>query len=319
MKCSQQKLGPAFQGRQCFVLMLDLEMDKDIDGDVEANNLNPMVANVPSIRPVVSFDSCKDNKSIEGGRKFQSFITKSTFTAFKGIKHIRLLQYICCIASFAACIYFTAIGYINVSMQYFQICFLATLTVALDSDSWKKQRLFFVLSVIVGLGWGMVYQWAGYKYLDFAVYSYILSIACSLVFIGGMLAVAYVSILASETKYVELDLLLYLVSLDVMCFFHADDVFDNNLHLILDIRSIVLLYSCLYEPKQKLDLLTSKSFVLIIILIVFCFILFANMSLITDAIANALYVVIGCILFYDSYKGYNKFLDLINRNSMLHY
>jgi peptidoglycan/LPS O-acetylase OafA/YrhL len=304
--------------------------------DLEANTMNPIVSpsasseeSSQSKKPAVEFiqsttqststrqhtnSIAAENQPRDGNvASISNMISKSTLTSLTNIKEIRLLQYVCCIVSLLACIYFTTIGYINVALQYYQICFLSTLTVALDADSWKKQRLFFAFTVIVAIGWSAAYQWAGIKYLDFTVYQYVFSIMCSFFFIGGMLALTYVAILATESKHVELDLLLYLASLNAICFFNNDDVFNNNLHMILDIRTVVLLYSCLYEPKQKIELLSSKSFVIICILIVICFILFAYMGPITDSVANILYCIMGSMMFYDARMSYEKFQSIISK------
>ncbi len=46
---------------------------------------------------------------------------------------------------------------------------------------------------------------------------------------------------------------------------------------------------------------------MIMCLIVISFLLFANMSHVTNAIANSIYVIIGLILTHDAYYAYQRF------------
>ncbi len=235
-------------------------------------------------------------------------LNRDTFQKLTNFKLVRLLQYLCFVISLSGSIYFLSKQYINVSLQYFQICFISTLTVCLDAESWYKQRIFFVLSYLVACVWAMALLWAGYKYLSWKLYNYITGGFCLFFFLHGMLGATYVALLVpAEVKYVELDLLLYLVSLNAICFFRADDEFNNNLHMILDIRTIVLLYTSLHQPKQKMELLNSVSFISIMVLIVIVFILYASNTDITNAIGYSLYTIIGILLMYEAYASYQRF------------
>jgi hypothetical protein len=173
--------------------------------------------------------------------------------------------------------------------------------------------------MLVSVVWGETYVFAGYQYQNFALYNYFMAAAGGASFISGMLSMAYVSIISTEKKYVELDLLLYLISLNAICFFSTDDVFNNNLHMILDIRTLVLLYSCLYEPKEKVELLNLRNFVLISFLIIVSFVLFANETdtgttgHITNFLGNSNYLVIGILMMSDARYGYNRFQSIISK------
>ncbi len=237
-----------------------------------------------------------------------SVINRDTFQKLAKFKLVRLIQYFCFGVSLSGCVYFMSKQYINVSLQYFQICFISTLTVCLDSESWYKQRVFFVLSYLVACGWAMAWIWAGYKYLSWQLYNYVTGGMCSFFFLNGMLSATYVALNApAEVKYVELDLLLYLVSLNAICFFSNDDVFNNNLHMILDIRTLVLLYTCLHQPKQKMELLNSATFIIIMIIVIIVFIIYSNDTNIANATGNSLYVIIGMLLMYEAYSSHLRF------------
>lgn len=272
------------------------------------------------INPVLSQHQLKE--AIDKGRpntmdsgSVSSESKLSSFLALANIKEIRLAQYICCIVSITACAYFVSIGYINIALQYTQICFLSSLTVALDADSWWKQRIFFCFCILIAIFWGALFQWAGYKYLDYEIYSYAVVSLSTYGFFAGMLAMAYVAILSTEAKYVELDLLLYLIALNAICFFSTDDSFNTHLHMILDIRTLMLLYSCIYEPKQKVELLNNATFVTAMTLIIISFVLFTYSDQIIDAFAHTSYIIIGAMLFYTSYEAYQRFQQRVHRKN----
>jgi hypothetical protein len=238
---------------------------------------------------------------------------RNTLEKMTNFKLVRLVQYFCFLISLTGCLYFMQKEYINVALQYFQICFISTVTVCLDAESWYKQRLFFVLSGFVTCGWAVAWIWAGNRYLDFQLYNYISAGLCAFFFFVGMLSTTYVGLLAAaEVKYVELDLLLYLVALNAICFFSTDDKFNNNLHMILDIRTLVLLYTCLHQPKQKMELLNSTTFIVIMVLIIIVFILFSNMkNHVTNAVGNCIYAIIGILLIYEAWTSYLRFMRLV--------
>lgn len=260
----------------------------------------------PQRRPQPKDPLSMETSSVSSESKMSSFL------ALANIKEIRLAQYICCIVSLAACSYFVSIGYINVALQYTQICFLSSLTVALDADSWWKQRIFFVFSILIAIFWGALFQWAGYKYLDYEIYNYAVLAFSTYGFFLGMLGMAYVAILSTEAKYVELDLLLYLIALNAICFFSTDDTFNSHLHMILDIRTIMLLYCCVYEPKQKIALLTNATFVMIMTLIVISFVFFTYSDNFIAVFGHSCYILIGGMLNYNTYEAYQRFQQRVH-------
>jgi hypothetical protein len=210
---------------------------------------------------------------------------------------IRAVEIVCVIISLSISLYFIIKGYLNIALQYCQVCFIATLTVALDSSDWWTQRLWFCVAVIVAMGWCGVTLWSGNSYLHYQLIHFIVAGITGFLFFGGLLCCTYASINApAAVKRVEIDLLLYLVSLNAICFF-SSDTFNNNLHMILDLRTLVLLYNCMYQPKDKMDLLKSKSLVLIVVLVIIAFIIYGHVSRVTDMIGNFFYIVIGSLLW----------------------
>jgi hypothetical protein len=122
-----------------------------------------------------------------------------------------------------------------------------------------------------------------------------LSIVAGVCYLGGLLLLAFKALDApAETRYIELDLMAYLLSLCAICAFSVNS-YNNNLHMVLDLRIVMLLYSCLYQPRKKWELLRIPSFPLVMTLIVFSFMLFGFTYELTLLLGNVLYIVIGAL------------------------
>lgn len=224
---------------------------------------------------------------------------------------IRTVQYCSVLVSLAVSIYFVAFkDELNVSLQYIQVCFISVLTLILDATTTCRQHLWLVIGICVGIFWGVVTIWSCMRDLDYGPMELFFALLASLPFFGGLLACAHVatSNKKSTTRKVELDLLLYLISLNGICFF-SENNFNNNLHMILDIRTIVLLYNALHQPRDKMDLLQSWSFVSIMVLIIVTFIVYSRVTSTTDLVGNVFYFLIGLLLSYEAYIGYHTLLE----------
>ncbi len=256
-------------------------------------SLLPNLTSTPNInqrQTHKSFPSSDDDKPklSESSRMSQS---QSSHPA------IRVIEILCFLISLSISLYFIFEGYLNVALQYCQVCFISTLTVTLDSSDWFTQRLWYCVAVLVAMGWCGVTLWSGDSYLHYETIHYCVAGITGFFFFGGLLCCTYASINApAAVKRVEIDLLLYLVSLNAICFFSSDS-FNNNLHMILDLRTLVLLYNCMHYPRDKMDLLKSKSLVLIVVLVIIAFIIYAHVSRLTDMIGNFFYIVIGGLLW----------------------
>lgn len=225
-------------------------------------------------------------------------------------KIIRAVQYISVVVSISACIYFVYNQLVYVALQYAQVCFISVLTLVLDSSTYWRQRLWLLLAVLAGTGWGAVTIWEGYRYEDFHTYDYVVGVISGIVFFGSMIYSSYVCVEAAPLgKRVELDLLLYLVSLNAICFFTPAHSFNSNLHMILDIRTMMLLFNGLFQPKDKMDLLRCPSFLVIMLLIISSFIISSSDDVSFGAIISSMYVVIGGILMREAYLVHVKCTD----------
>lgn len=105
----------------------------------------------------------------------------------------------------------------------------------------------------------------------------------------------------TAATFLELDLLIYLVSLNVLNLFPSNGI-NLSLHMILDIRLVMLLYTGLHRPRDKLDLLRDPSFLVALVSIVLFFILFTHgtHSLAIIAVAYFVNMIIGLALLYQA-------------------
>jgi hypothetical protein len=225
-------------------------------------------------------------------------MSESTKLAFSAPSHpaVRACEFICFIISLGISVYFVSINHLNVALQYTQVCFISAITIVFDSSEWWTQRLWYSITVLVGGMWLAVTIWSGNVDMGYELLHNVVASLTGLFFFGGLLVCIYASMAApTAVKRVEIDLLLYLISLNAICFF-SSDVFNNNLHMILDLRTYVLLFNCMHQPKDKMDLLKSKTLVLIVVLTIAAFLTYIPLSLQADLIGNVLYVVIGMLL-----------------------
>lgn len=221
------------------------------------------------------------------------------------LETVRLLQIANVLISMAVSVYFILHSDYYISLQYLQVCFISTLTVILDAQSATSQHCWLALGVLIAIWWSFIVLWTAHLYMDYQPINYFASSVVACFFVGSMLYATY-TILHITTpitmKRVELDLLLYLASLNAICFFSTDS-FNANLHMILDIRTIVFLFNGLYQPKDKILLLKSKAFIGIIFLMVAAYIIDGvPNSPLCHFVSNAMYVLIGIILIYESIR-----------------
>lgn len=194
--------------------------------------------------------------------------------------------------------YFAVKNMLNVGLEYAQICFLACLVVSLDSIDSRTQYCWLIVSSLVSIYWGSLSVRAGLiMYIPGSEFIFVT--ALSLVpFFAGMIYCCYVCTKAPASfRKVEIDLLLYLVALSAMCFF-TQNHFNNNLHMILDIRTMVLLFNGMYMPKDKMDLLRNIPFVVIMALTMIAFFIYGVGGSWSSITFGLIYVVIGGILLY---------------------
>jgi hypothetical protein len=217
--------------------------------------------------------------------------------------YVRLVQYVNILVASLFIVYFFCIHRLNVAFEYGQMSFVLSLLISLDSQTFIKQRLWLVYGVAIGVLWSYI------SILDaelaFPVENMILTIVAEFFFLGGMIySVIVINRISpsEEFKLVEIDILLYLIALNAICFFSSNNSFNNNLHMILDIRMMVVLYNGFYQLKNKMNLLKLKSFLLLIGLIIFAFIIYTRITQVTDLLFSIIYVFVGWILFYEAWS-----------------
>jgi hypothetical protein len=229
-------------------------------------------------------------------------------------RYITFLQFFCVGTSIAAVLYFViALRYYNVATQYMQITFITSLIISLDSKTICQQVIWLVVAASMATLWIGIWMYSTF-YIHNAPCYLTMAAASGLFYFGGILFMTVKACGAPpEVKFVELDLLLYLLSLNAICFFNSNE-FNNNLHMILDIRVIMLLFNCLYQPKQKMELLRIPTFVSVIVLVLVAFILYSSRDESGTELGNGVYVAIGIILIRESI--YAKPIQYITKESL---
>lgn len=246
-------------------------------------------------------------------------IKPSPVIELRNDKIIKILQYINVIFALSGAIYFLCKNDSFITLEYIQISFISAIVVALDHEEKIIQRIALVILFGIGVFWGVLYTTSSYKTESVPLVSAISAASAVLFFQGGMTFVSYVITEISSPsimKSVELDLILYLISLNAICFFSSNQHFNNNLHMILDIRTMVMLFSAIYQEKDKMKLVLIKDFVLIMCLIIVSFILYSFSSNPYEIFGNSIYVIIGSILWKEGYIAWIKYLRRKRKRSV---
>lgn len=231
-------------------------------------------------------------------------LNRYSFIDFRANQILHILQFLCVLISCGGFSYFIYINHLYVALEYFQVCFISSIVVVLDNTNIKLQIGGLIASILVAIGWSVTYFIANTSNVpeELLIAATIISATMSLLFLGGLICMTYVITEISSPnnmRCIELDLVLYLVALTAICFFSTNE-FNNNLHMILDIRLMVTLYSGLYQEKDKMKLLRIPSFLLNMTLIIISFMFFAIQYPIFHIIANSFYIVIGCLFIYEA-------------------
>jgi hypothetical protein len=217
--------------------------------------------------------------------------------------YVRLVQYVNIIVASLFIVYFFCIHRLNVAFEYGQMSFVLSLLISLDSQTLVKQRLWLIFGVFIGILWSYISILDAE--LDFPIENMILTIVAEFFFLGGMIySVIVINRISpsEEFKLVEIDILLYLIALNAICFFSSNNSFNNNLHMILDIRMMVVLYNGFYQLKNKMNLLKLKSFLLLIGLIITAFIIYTRITPLTDLLFSIVYIGVGWILYFEAWN-----------------
>lgn len=189
---------------------------------------------------------------------------KSTSLAVEIIKILNV------VVSMGAVIYYLIHENVPTVEEYLQILFLSILVLILDTDPGLYRQFWFVMAI----GTGVVWATTPIKYVDIVGYPIcaLINIVDFIAYGGGALACVYVILQNPElgpqkSRYIEMDLLIYLAALNVICTAPVHD-FNASLHMLLDIRMTMLIYIGLYRPKDRIELLRNRRFLFILATIV---------------------------------------------------
>lgn len=208
-------------------------------------------------------------------------------------------------------IYFVALGKLNTATSYFHICFVTILMLCLDTDTPYKQYIYAVCAVAMTFVWGYFTE---FYHSSFEPWFFALTLIESFVFLGSFLFAAYVirSInCEKEFRRIELDLLIYFISVSVVCLFNPNE-FDYATHMLLDLKIITHLTEGLLQvPVDSTlnDLLNKRTFIFVTTVTAVIAAFLVN-SFCTEAIADivstVLYLAIGFLLFFQSFLSMNN-------------
>jgi len=134
------------------------------------------------------------------------------------------------------------------------------------------------------------------------------------VFLGSFLFAAYVirSInCEKEFRRIDLDLQIYFVSVSVVCLFNPNE-FDYATHMLLDLKIITHVTKALLQiPVDSTlnDLLNKRTFIFVttVTAVIAAFLVnsFCSDS-IADIVSTVLYLMIGFLLFFQSFLSMKK-------------
>eukprot|EP01040_Poterioochromonas_malhamensis_P013704 gene13704-15104_t len=240
-----------------------------------------------AINPSNSVDAATDSLTGELEQELDNNSNSSRF--FFSLKlskdFVEILKLTNVIFSVVACIIFFHFQlYFNL-LEYCQICYFSVLINLIDS---KNRYLIFwlICSILAAITWSITSVYVESWGLPPLARAF-LGIAASLYMLGSMACAYYLarrtiyyeiqidSSTGKIKRFIELDLLIYLISLNFLCLIPKSS-FDYGLHMILDIRLVLLLFTGMYRPSDKLYLLRIKTFILAIISIIVVFVMFAE-------------------------------------------
>jgi hypothetical protein len=263
-------------------------------------------------------------------------IKSSPMIELRNDKIIKIIEYVNVIFALTGAIYFLSQRRIFICLEYAQISFISTLVVVLDNESKYIQRMGLLVAACIGGFWGTIYSIAAVESETTEIGAIICAGMGTTSFLGSMVFLVYViaeinsspstattgtssmtttatATIGKNMKCAELDLILYLISLNAICFFSSNQHFNNNLHMILDIRTMVMLFSGIYQEKDKMKLVQIFDFLVIMILIMISFILFSFSETPFQMTGNSIYIIIGGILWKEGFVARSKYLKRMKR------
>lgn len=245
------------------------------------------------------------------------------------------------LVSTGGCLYALLSHQLAMLTEYCQVLYLSTLLIWFGSRSaylasWQRQ-FWFVCAIAVAIIWSVANQFLdavhgplGYRFmfgLDSFLYG-VGSLACGYCIVhyplreppkrksalASKMSLVNADSSSSSSEHstvvavanmkplVDIDLLIYLIALNVLCLMPIDS-YNYSLHMILDVRMNILLFTGLYQPKDRKFLLRIKSFCLVLVCIIVAFVIFSfgvdRYAVMTCG--EAVNTVIGLTLIWESY------------------
>ncbi|RYH04788.1 hypothetical protein EON65_46500 [archaeon] len=201
-----------------------------------------------------------------------------------------------------------SLGYYETVKEYMQICFLAILMSIIDSDPGWLRNIHFVAVCLLSVAWNATAVYT--QTWQYPPITTVCLLMCAVSYMAGSITCTYVIVIRPVTaalpniRFVDLDLLIYLIALNVLCIIPVKN-YNLALHMILDIRMLVLLFTGLYRPLDKIELLHDKTFLAVLLAIICFFVLFTtSVNYIMYCMAYLVNVTIGSVLFYQAYYHY---------------
>jgi hypothetical protein len=184
------------------------------------------------------------------------------------------LKAINCLISSGFLIYFWAsLGTNWKAVEFIQILFLSLLlvlvTVPLQQSLLRKGIALSIVVVTVVWLYLLAVLWA--RELNLPVGFEVAVFVCGMIWSLGINLACYLS--ERQNSNGEVDLILYLLTLNAVSAWSAADKFNMELHLLLDIRTLMLVYNCLHQLQKNEDLLRYPSFLSVVTLTVATFLL----------------------------------------------
>lgn len=177
-----------------------------------------------------------------------------------------------CIVSCTLLLYYwISLGTNWKAVEFVQILFLSLSLVLVTVPLKKKciRRLIACLLITVTGVW--TYQlsvlWA--RDLNLSVAFQVMTFVCGTTWSFGIIVPLYLS--ERQNSNGEIDLILYLMALNVVTAWSPADTYNNELHLLLDMRTFMLVYNCLHRLQKNEELLRYPSFLSVVVITIVTF------------------------------------------------
>lgn len=169
--------------------------------------------------------------------------------------------------------YWVSLGPNWKAVEFVQILYLSVLlvlvTVPITHLFMRRLLVLCIFTIIITWTYLLGVLWS--QELNLPVLFRIFAFAFGILWSSGIVLACY----CSERRNMngEVDLILYLLVLNVVTAWSPADTFNNELHLLLDVRTFMLVYNCLHQLQKNEELLHYPSFLSVVIITIATFLL----------------------------------------------